>query len=40
MPVVKADRDRLHLETRYNYEDRDSVSVSPGVRFRPETSSR
>jgi len=30
-PTVKADRGRLHLETRYNYEDRESVSFFAGA---------
>jgi hypothetical protein len=32
-PTLKADRDRLHLETRYAYEDRDSLSFFGGVNF-------
>lgn len=30
-PTVRADRGRLHLEARYNYEDRRSVSFFGGV---------
>jgi len=32
-PTLRADRGRLHLETRYNYEDRDSVSFFTGANF-------
>jgi hypothetical protein len=32
-PTLRADRGRLHLETRYNYEDRDSVSFFAGANF-------
>ena len=32
-PTAKADRGRLHLETRYNYEDRESLSFFGGVNF-------
>jgi hypothetical protein len=32
-PTLRADRGRLHLETRYNYEDRDSVSFFAGASF-------
>ena len=32
-PTVRADRDRLHLETRYAYEDRDSLSFFAGTNF-------
>ena len=32
-PTFRADRGRLHLETRYNYEDRDSVSFFAGANF-------
>jgi hypothetical protein len=32
-PSIKADRGRLHLETRYNYEDRESVSFFAGANF-------
>jgi hypothetical protein len=32
-PTFRADRGRLHLETRYNYEDRDSVSFFAGASF-------
>jgi len=32
-PTVRADRGRLHLETRYAYEDRESLSFFAGVNF-------
>jgi len=32
-PTVRVDHGRLHLETRYNYEDRDSVSFFAGANF-------
>jgi hypothetical protein len=32
-PTLRADRGRLHLETRYNYEDRDSASLFAGANF-------
>jgi hypothetical protein len=32
-PTFKADHGRLHLETRYNYEDRDSASFFVGANF-------
>jgi hypothetical protein len=32
-PTLRADRGMLHLETRYNYEDRDSVSFFAGANF-------
>ena len=32
-PTIKADRGLLHLESRYNYEDRESVSFFGGVNF-------
>jgi hypothetical protein len=32
-PTFEADRGALHLETRYNYEDRDSASVFAGANF-------
>ena len=32
-PTVAADRDRLHLEARFNYEDRDTGSVWVGYNF-------
>jgi hypothetical protein len=32
-PTFKVDRARLHLETRYNYEDRESVSFFAGASF-------
>lgn len=31
LPIVSADRDRLHLEARYNYEERDSGSIFAGA---------
>lgn len=33
MPVYTADRDWLHLEARYNYEDRNTFSVWAGYNF-------
>jgi hypothetical protein len=32
-PTVKADRNRLHLESRYAYEDRKSLSFFAGINF-------
>ena len=32
-PTVRADRDWLHLEARYNYEDQDTTSVWIGYNF-------
>jgi hypothetical protein len=32
-PTLRADRGRLHLEARYNYEDRDSGSFFVGANF-------
>ena len=32
-PTVRADRSRLHLEARYNYEDRDTTSLFAGANF-------
>lgn len=32
-PTLRADRGRLHLEARYNYEDRESASFFAGVTF-------
>lgn len=32
-PTLRADRGRLHLEARYNYEDRDSASFFVGANF-------
>ncbi len=32
-PVVRADRGRLHLEARYNYEDHESASFFAGANF-------
>ena len=36
LPIVYADRDRLHLEARYNYESLDSGSVFAGWTFEHE----
>ena len=33
LPIVKAGRDKLHLEVRYNYEDRQTVSTWIGYNF-------
>lgn len=33
LPVMKADRGRLHLEGRYNYEDRNTASFWVGMNF-------
>jgi hypothetical protein len=33
LPIVRADRNWLHLESRYNYEDRNTVSVWGGYNF-------
>lgn len=33
LPVAVAERDRLHLEARYNYEDRDTGSIFGGWKF-------
>jgi hypothetical protein len=33
LPVAKADRGRLHLEARYNYEDRNTASMWVGMNF-------
>ena len=33
LPTFEADRERLHLETRYNYEDRESASFFAGANF-------
>ncbi|ULQ57155.1 hypothetical protein KJS94_02950 [Flavihumibacter rivuli] len=30
LPIVKADKGRLHLESRYNYEDRNTISFFAG----------
>jgi hypothetical protein len=38
-PTVIADRGRLHLESRYNYEDRESLSVFAGVNLEVPSSS-
>src|SRR5262245_45668749 len=32
-PTIRADRGRLHLETRYAYEDRESLSFFAGANF-------
>jgi hypothetical protein len=32
-PTLRADRGRLHLEARYNYEDRESTSLFAGATF-------
>lgn len=32
-PTIRADRERLHLETRYAYEDRESLSFFAGANF-------
>src|SRR5262245_46169473 len=32
-PTVRADHDWLHLESRYAYEDRNSISFFAGVNF-------
>jgi len=33
LPVVTADHRRMHLEARYNYEDRNTVSLFGGYKF-------
>lgn len=33
LPVIKADKNALHLEARYNYEDRETVSGWIGYNF-------
>ena len=33
LPIVKADKDKLHLEVRYNYEDMQTVSAWIGYNF-------
>lgn len=33
LPVIKADKGKLHLETRYNYEDRQTFSAWAGYNF-------
>jgi hypothetical protein len=33
LPVFRADKDRLHLEARYNYEDRETFSGWIGYKF-------
>jgi hypothetical protein len=37
-PVLTADKDHLHLEARYNYEDRETGSVFAGYKFHTGTS--
>jgi hypothetical protein len=39
-PTVKADRDWLHLETRYAYEDRKSISFFAGANFEFGTAAK
>lgn len=33
LPIIKADKNKLHLESRYNYEDRKTVSLFGGYNF-------
>ncbi len=33
LPVIRADKDKLHLEARYNYEDLNTISVWAGFNF-------
>ena len=33
LPVIKADKNKLHLEARYNYEDRETFSAWAGYNF-------
>jgi hypothetical protein len=33
LPIIKADKNKLHLETRYNYEDRETFSAWAGYNF-------
>jgi hypothetical protein len=33
LPVFRADREKLHLEARYNYEDRETLSAWVGYNF-------
>jgi hypothetical protein len=33
LPIVKADKGKLHLESRYNYEDRNTISFFAGYNF-------
>ena len=33
LPVITADKGKLHLEARYNYEDRKTTSVWGGMNF-------
>jgi hypothetical protein len=33
LPIIKADKNKLHLETRYNYEDRNTYSFFGGYNF-------
>jgi len=37
-PTVRADSDRLHLEARYNYEGKETVSLWGGYMFRREAN--
>lgn len=34
LPVFKADKEKLHLEARYNYEDRETFSLFGGYNFK------
>lgn len=33
LPIIKADKGKLHLEARYNYEDKNTVSFFAGYNF-------
>jgi len=33
LPIIKADKNKLHLEARYNYEDRETFSAWAGYNF-------
>jgi hypothetical protein len=33
LPIIKADKNKIHLESRYNYEDRKTVSFFAGYNF-------
>ena len=33
LPIIKADKNKLHLESRFNYEDRNTVSFFGGYNF-------
>ncbi len=33
LPIIKADNNKLHLEARYNYEDREAFSAWAGYNF-------